>query len=55
MDFRQRFQCGSSLVELFGWSIGSLLLVGLMVFSRGLRRSDYLMLAMIFGIFSRID
>jgi len=38
-------------IELLGWSIGSLLLLGLMVFAGKLRRSDYLMLAVIAVIF----
>jgi 4-amino-4-deoxy-L-arabinose transferase-like glycosyltransferase len=39
---------GSSLnVELFGWSTGSLALMALLIFSGGLRRPDYLMLAVI--------
>ncbi|UCC53280.1 MAG: glycosyltransferase family 39 protein [Anaerolineaceae bacterium] len=38
-------------IELFGWSIGSLLPVALMFFSGSLRRSDYLMVAVIAAIF----
>jgi hypothetical protein len=38
-------------VELFGWSIGSLLIVALIVFSGTLRRSDYLMLAVVAVLF----
>ncbi|HUI78103.1 MAG TPA: glycosyltransferase family 39 protein [Bryobacteraceae bacterium] len=42
---------GSSLnVELFGWSTGSLALMALLIFSRGLRRADYLMLAAILAV-----
>jgi len=37
-------------VELFGWSTGSLILVVLFLFSRNLRRSDYLMVATIAAI-----
>ncbi len=37
---------GSSLnVELFGWSTGSLVLVAILLLSGGMRRADYLMLA----------
>jgi 4-amino-4-deoxy-L-arabinose transferase-like glycosyltransferase len=36
-------------IELFGWSTGSLVLVGLLVFSGRLQRSDYLMIAVIFA------
>lgn len=39
---------GSSVnVELFGWSTGSLALMAILIFSGGLRRADYLMLAVI--------
>jgi hypothetical protein len=39
---------GSSLnVDLYGWSTGSLVLIAILIFSRGLRRTDYLMLAAI--------
>jgi 4-amino-4-deoxy-L-arabinose transferase-like glycosyltransferase len=38
-------------IELFGWSIGSLILVAVMVFAGRLRQSDYLMLAVIAVIF----
>ena len=37
---------GSSLnIELFGWSTGSLALLAILIFSGGMRRADYLMLA----------
>jgi hypothetical protein len=36
--------------ELFGWSTGSLLFVALILFSRVVRRSDYLMLAVIAAV-----
>jgi hypothetical protein len=39
-------------VEMLGWSIGSLLVAGVMVFSGNLRRSDYLMLAVIAAVFT---
>jgi hypothetical protein len=39
-------------IELFGWSIGSLLIVAVMVLCGSLRRSDYLMLAVIIVIFA---
>jgi hypothetical protein len=38
-------------VELFGWSIGSLLFVALMLLSGSLRKSDYLMIAVCAAIF----
>ena len=38
-------------VELLGWGIGSLLLASVMIFSGTLRRSDYLMLAVIVAVF----
>jgi hypothetical protein len=38
-------------VEMLGWSIGSLLIAGVMVFSGALRRSDYLMLGVIAAVF----
>ena len=38
-------------VELFGWGIGSLLLIGLFVFSGKYKTSDFLMMAAIVGIF----
>ncbi|MGE0887590.1 MAG: ArnT family glycosyltransferase [Blastocatellales bacterium] len=38
--------------ELFGWGIGSLLLMALLVFSLKLRNSDYLMLALIAAVFT---
>jgi hypothetical protein len=38
-------------IELFGWGIGSLLLVALILFSGSLRKSDYLMLAVIITVF----
>jgi hypothetical protein len=38
-------------IELFGWSIGSLLIAAVMVFAGKLRRSDYLMLAVMVAIF----
>ncbi len=38
-------------IELLGWSIGSMLLLGIIIFSGKLRRSDYLMLAVIAVIF----
>ena len=42
---------GSSLnVELFGWSTGSLALMALLILSGGLRRADYLMLAVIAAV-----
>jgi 4-amino-4-deoxy-L-arabinose transferase-like glycosyltransferase len=37
-------------VELLGWSTGSLILIALVVFSRGLRRPDSLMLVAIAGV-----
>lgn len=37
--------------ELFGWSSGSLILIALLLFSMRMRRSDYLMLAVIIVIF----
>jgi hypothetical protein len=39
-------------VEMLGWSIGSLLVAGVMVFSGNLRRSDYLMLGVIAAVFT---
>jgi len=39
-------------VELFGWATGSLLFVALLVVSKSLRRSDYLMLVVIAAIFT---
>jgi hypothetical protein len=42
---------GSSLnAELFGWSTGSLALIALLLFSRRMRRPDYLMLAAIAAV-----
>jgi hypothetical protein len=38
-------------IELFGWSIGSLFLVALIIFSGSLLKSDYLMLAICLAIF----
>jgi hypothetical protein len=38
-------------IELFGWSIGSLIFAAIAIFSTKLRRSDYLMLAVIAVIF----
>jgi hypothetical protein len=38
-------------IELFGWSIGSLLPISLIILAGRLRRSDYLMLTLIAGIF----
>lgn len=38
-------------IELFGWSTGSLLLVALMLFSGTLKRSDYLMIAVLAAVF----
>src|SRR4029077_9687084 len=37
-------------VELFGWSTGSLLFIALILFSGTMRRSDYLMLAVIVAV-----
>ena len=37
-------------IELFGWSIGSLILMAFLGFSSGLKRSDYFMLIVIFTI-----
>lgn len=39
-------------IELFGWSIGSLVIVALLLFSGAMRRNDYLMLAVIIIIFA---
>jgi hypothetical protein len=36
--------------ELLGWSIGSLILIGLFLFSRSMGKSDYLMLAVIIAV-----
>ena len=42
---------GSSLnVDLFGWGTGSLVLMALLIFSGGLRRKDYLMVAAIAAV-----
>ncbi len=37
-------------IELFGWSTGSLIIIALLLFSRKMRKSDYLMLIMILAI-----
>ncbi len=37
--------------ELFGWSMGSLLLMSLLLFSRTMRRTDHLMLTVIAAVF----
>ena len=42
----------ASNVELFGWSVGSLLLASIFVFSGHYKSSDLLMLALIFAIFA---
>jgi len=39
-------------IELFGWSTGSLIMVALLLFSGAMRRSDYLMLAVVAAIFA---
>ena len=38
-------------IELYGWSVGSLLLVALFLFSGVLRRTDYIMVAVIIAVF----
>ncbi|MCP4609858.1 MAG: glycosyltransferase family 39 protein [Planctomycetes bacterium] len=38
-------------IELFGWSIGSLFLVALLIFSGILKRSDYIMIAVIIAVY----
>lgn len=39
-------------IELFGWSTGSLLVIALLLFAGRLRRSDYLLLALVTAIFT---
>jgi 4-amino-4-deoxy-L-arabinose transferase-like glycosyltransferase len=39
-------------IELFGWSIGSLVFVILLLFSKAIRKSDYLMLAVMAAFFA---
>ena len=38
-------------IELFGWSTGSLLLVALLIFSGSLKRSDYIMIAVMIAVY----
>ena len=44
------FNIFSVNIELFGWSTGSLILIAIILFSGGIRRGDYLMLAIIGGV-----
>jgi hypothetical protein len=37
-------------IELFGWSTGSILIIGFILFSGSLRKSDYLMVAVIISV-----
>src|SRR4029453_7057451 len=37
-------------IELFGWSTGSLIIIAFILFCRPIKKSDYLMLAVIAGV-----